>query len=115
MGIFNSQNGFSTFIGSNVAGRWIFANSKKLNMNKATILGFLAGFLTTAAFFPQVWKTWKSKSATDLSLGMFIVFSLGVFCWLAYGIMISQTPIIIWKAITLILALVILLMKLKLG
>ena len=84
-------------------------------MNKATILGFLAGFLTTAAFFPQVWKTWKSKSATDLSLGMFIVFSLGVFCWLVYGIMISQVPVIFWNAITIILALAILLMKLKLG
>ncbi len=84
-------------------------------MDKGTLLGYLAGFLTTAAFVPQVWKTWKSKSAADLSLGMFIVFSLGVFCWLGYGIMISQAPVIFWNAITLILALAILLMKLKLG
>ncbi len=84
-------------------------------MDKATLLGSLAGFLTTAAFVPQVWKTWKSKSAADLSLGMFVVFSLGVFCWLVYGIMISQTPVIFWNAITLILALAILVMKLKLG
>ena len=84
-------------------------------MDKATPLGCLAGFLTTASFVPQVWKTWKSKSTADLSLGMFVVFSLGVFCWLAYGIMISQAPVIFWNAITLILTLVILLMKLKLG
>ena len=84
-------------------------------MDNATLLGYLAGFLTTAAFVPQVWKTWKSKSAADLSLGMFIVFSLGVIFWLAYGIMISQAPVIFWNTITLILALAILLMKLKFG
>ena len=94
---------------------WIFTHPQKIKMDKTAILGCLAGFLTTAAFVPQVWKTWKSKSAADLSLGMFIVFSLGIFCWLAYGIMISQIPVIFWNAITLILALVILFMKLKFG
>jgi MtN3 and saliva related transmembrane protein len=76
-------------------------------------LGYFAGFLTTAAFVPQVWKTWKSKSATDLSLAMFSVFSVGVFCWLVYGIMIAQIPIIFWNVITLVLALALLAMKLK--
>ncbi|MZG54460.1 MAG: hypothetical protein F3743_02860 [Nitrospinae bacterium] len=84
-------------------------------MDKATLLGGLAGFLTTAAFIPQVWKTWKSKSAADLSLVMFFVFSLGVLCWLVYGIMIAQAPVIFWNAITLVLALAILIMKLKFG
>ena len=84
-------------------------------MDKVTILGCLAGFLTTAAFLPQVWKTWKSKSAADLSLGMFLVFSLGVLGWLIYGIMINQGPVVFWNAITLVLSLVILIMKLKFG
>ena len=84
-------------------------------MDKATLLGGLPGFLTTAAFIPQVWKTWKSKSAADLSLVMFFVFSLGVLCWLVYGIMIAQAPVIFWNAITLVLALAILIMKLKFG
>ena len=82
-------------------------------MDNATLLGSLAGFLTTAAFVPQVWKTWKSKSASDLSLTMFSVFSLGVLCWLIYGIMIAQAPVIFWNVVTLILALAILAMKLK--
>ena len=84
-------------------------------MDKVTILGCLAGFLTTAAYFPQVWKTWKSKSAADLSLGMFLVFSLGVLGWLIYGIMINQGPVVFWNAITLVLSLAILIMKLKFG
>ncbi len=84
-------------------------------MDNATLLGCFAGFLTTAAFVPQVWKTWKSKSASDLSLAMFSVFSIGVLCWLVYGIMIAQTPMIFWNAVTLVLALIILGMKLKFG
>lgn len=84
-------------------------------MDISILLGYLAGFLTTAAFVPQVWKTWKSKSASDLSLTMFSVFSLGVLCWLAYGIVIAETPMIFWNAVTLILALAILFMKLKFG
>lgn len=82
-------------------------------MEGAALLGGFAGFLTTAAFVPQVWKTWKTKSASDLSLAMLSIFSFGVFCWLIYGVLISQLPIIFWNAVTLILALALLVMKLK--
>jgi MtN3 and saliva related transmembrane protein len=82
-------------------------------MDSVTLVGFFAGFLTTIAFVPQVLKTWKSKSASDLSLGMFSVFSLGVLCWLIYGILLAKTPMIFWNMVTLILALALLVMKLK--
>jgi MtN3 and saliva related transmembrane protein len=82
-------------------------------MDSATLIGYFAGFLTTFAFVPQVLKTWKSKSASDLSLGMFLVFSLGVLCWLIYGILLSEVPIVFWNTVTLILALALLIMKLK--
>ncbi|MBT5549654.1 MAG: SemiSWEET transporter [Nitrospina sp.] len=82
-------------------------------MSMTTLVGFFAGFLTTISFLPQVVKTWKSKSASDLSLGMFSVFSLGVMFWLAYGFLIQEPPIIFWNTVTLVLALTILIMKLK--
>ena len=82
-------------------------------MDSATLVGYLAGFLTTLAFVPQVLKTWKSKSASDLSLGMFSVFSLGVLCWLIYGILLAEVPMILWNTVTLILALALMVMKLK--
>ena len=82
-------------------------------MDSTTLIGYFAGFLTTVAFVPQVLKTWKSKSASDLSLGMFLVFSLGVLCWLIYGILLSEDPIVFWNTVTLILALTLLIMKLK--
>src|SRR5688572_13677456 len=63
----------------------IFVTKKKIFMNAIQILGLVAGALTTAAFLPQVIKTWKSRSAKDLSLGMFSLFCLGVAMWLVYG------------------------------
>lgn len=82
-------------------------------MDSTTLVGYFAGFLTTVAFVPQVLKTWKSRSASDLSVGMFSVFSVGVLCWLIYGILLAEVPMILWNAVTLILALALLVMKLK--
>ncbi|MZH03577.1 MAG: hypothetical protein F3745_09360 [Nitrospinae bacterium] len=78
-----------------------------------TMLGYFAGFLTTISFLPQVVKSWKSRSTSDLSLGMFSVFSIGVICWLLYGLLIQNMPMILWNAVTLVLVLIILFMKLN--
>ncbi len=67
-------------------------------------LGMLAGALTTAAFLPQVLKTWKARSAKDLSLGMFSMFVIGVVLWLVYGVLSNSWPIIVTNAATLILS-----------
>ena len=82
-------------------------------MSTTIALGFFAGFLTTISFVAQVVKTWKSRSASDLSLGMFSIFSVGVMCWLVYGYLLQEPPIIFWNAVTLVLVLAILVMKLK--
>ncbi|PIP72579.1 MAG: hypothetical protein COW89_05595 [Nitrospinae bacterium CG22_combo_CG10-13_8_21_14_all_47_10] len=82
-------------------------------MSTTIMVGYFAGFLTTLSFLPQVVKTWKSKSASDLSLGMFSVFSVGVLCWLSYGVLLQEPPIIFWNTITLVLVLSILVMKLR--
>jgi len=82
-------------------------------MNTTIMMGYFAGFLTTISFLPQVVKTWKSRSASDLSWGMFSVFSVGVMFWLIYGFLIQEPPIILWNSVTLALVLAILVMKLK--
>ena len=84
-------------------------------MDTPTWLGFAAGFLTTIAFVPQVVKIWTTKTAKDVSLPTFVAFALGVGLWLAYGIVRQEPPIIVWNAITLLLAGAILAMKLKFG
>ena len=82
-------------------------------MSTTTMVGFFAGFLTTISFLPQVVKTWKTRSASDLSLGMFSVFSVGVLFWLVFRFLMQEPPMIIWNSVTLILVLAILVMKLK--
>ncbi len=82
-------------------------------MDAITVLGLVAGALTTAAFVPQLAKTLRSRSAADLSLAMYIVITLGVSLWLIYGILIASAPIIIANIVTLVIALTILILKLK--
>lgn len=79
------------------------------------VLGFLAGVLTTAAFVPQVLKIWKTRSARDISLAMYAVFTTGVGLWLVYGIALGSMPIIVANVFTLVLALAVLSMKLRYG
>ena len=81
-------------------------------MNLLDLLGITAGALTTAAFLPQVIKTWKSKSAKDLSLGMFLMFVLGVILWLIYGILIDSLPVMLANGATLLLSSALLYFKL---
>jgi MtN3 and saliva related transmembrane protein len=82
-------------------------------MTFTTLLGVLAGILTTISFVPQLLKTWRTKSAKDVSLPMLMSFCAGVFLWLVYGILIQSIPVILANLITLILALIILGLKLK--
>ncbi len=82
-------------------------------MDKIQILGLIAGALTTIAFVPQVVKTYRTRSAKDLSLFMFLIFALGVALWLVYGILIKDIPVIAANGLTLALASVLLFFKLR--
>ena len=75
--------------------------------------GFLAAILTTSAFFPQLIKTWRTKSADDFSYITLILFLTGVFCWIIYGINIDSLPIILANLITFILNFSILTLKIS--
>jgi MtN3 and saliva related transmembrane protein len=79
------------------------------------LVGYLAASLTTIAFVPQAWLTWKTKRAEGVSLGMYAIFTSGVALWLVYGLMLGAWPIVAANAITLALALFILGMKLRYG
>jgi MtN3 and saliva related transmembrane protein len=76
-------------------------------------IGTIAAILTTCSFLPQAIKTFKTKEVSGISLGMYSIFAAGVALWLIYGILLAAWPIIIANAITLCLALCILVMKLR--
>ncbi len=77
------------------------------------LVGWIAGTLTTIAFFPQLLKTWTTKSAKDVSLVMMVTFCVGIFLWLVYGLAIDAMPVVVTNSVTLILALLILILKIK--
>lgn len=78
----------------------------------SSVIGFIAASLTTIAFVPQVYKVWRSRTANDISLGMYLLFTAGVALWLVYGWMINAWPVIIANSLTLLLAGAVLVMKL---
>lgn len=78
-------------------------------------VGYIAATLTTVAFVPQALKTLRTRDTRAISLGMYVVFALGLCFWLAYGIVRGSWPIILSNIVTLALALVILALKLRHG
>jgi len=82
-------------------------------MDATTALGLTAATLTTSSFVPQLTKLWRSKSADDLSYGMFGAFSLGILLWLVYGLLRRDLPVIVANGVTLVLSVAILLLKLR--
>ena len=78
-----------------------------------TILGGVAAFGTTAAWMPQLIKTWRSKSAKDFSWLYLALFSSGVTLWIVYGVLRKDPVIIIANAITLALVATVLYVKIR--
>ncbi len=78
-------------------------------------LGIVAGLLTTSSFFPQVWRTWRTRSAEDLSYGMLLLFLAGLLLWLLYGLILDSLPIVLANTVTIGLVLLLILMKRRFG
>ena len=81
------------------------------HLNYIDLFGFLAALLTTIAFLPQLYKTWQTKSADDVSLVMLILFIAGLLCWIVYGLKINSIPILLANIITFIFNFSILVLK----
>ena len=83
--------------------------------NLAELIGIIAGLLTTVAFLPQAVKIWRSKSAKDVSLAMFLCFCAGIVLWVIYGFMLGALPVILANVVTLCIAATILVFKIRYG
>jgi MtN3 and saliva related transmembrane protein len=81
-------------------------------MELSELFGYFAATATTASFIPQAIKVMKTRDTRSISLGMYVLFSLGVILWLVYGILLKALPIILANSVTLLFASVILLYKL---
>ena len=84
-------------------------------MSIEILVSAVAATLTTAAFVPQAMHIIRHKETRGISLFMYVSFATGVALWLLFGAMIGNWPIMVSNAITLMLALAIIAMKLKYG
>ena len=82
-------------------------------IDKFEIIGLTAAVLTTSAYVPQVYKTWKTKSAGNISLTMYLAMFVGIILWLIYGIHLNSLAMIVANSVTAVLTLIIIGFKLK--
>lgn len=82
-----------------------------MNPDLSTLLGYPAAFLTTIAFVPQAWQSWRTRDLSGISLSMYALFTSGVALWLSYGVVIGSLPVIAANMVTLPLASVVLWLK----
>jgi MtN3 and saliva related transmembrane protein len=82
-------------------------------MNFTELVGFVAGFFSMISFVPQVYKTFKTKSAKGVSSQMFVIVCLSNIFWITYGLVLGQMPIIMTNIVMLSLASTQLMLKIK--
>lgn len=82
-------------------------------MNEIQILGYAAGAITCLTFLPQVIKTWKSKSAKDVALNMFIIAAINEVMWIVYGALLNNWVIILTNAVVLCMSLTMIWLKFR--
>ncbi|TGL14747.1 hypothetical protein EHQ42_13080 [Leptospira levettii] len=79
------------------------------------LIGYVAAFLTTVSFLPQVLRVVMTKQTRDISRNMYIMFFFGVVLWFVYGVLKSDFPIILANAVTLFFVTIILYYKINEG
>ena len=82
-------------------------------MDAVILLGLIAGALTSLSFLPQLIKIWRSRSAGDISLVMYVIITTGFVLWLWYGILIFSIPVIVANSIAILISGMIILLKIK--
>jgi MtN3 and saliva related transmembrane protein len=84
-------------------------------MDSVSLLGFSGAVLTTVALVPQVLRSLRTKKTRDISLGWILSLTGGFSCWLVYGWLIDDAPLILANAASLLLIISLFWMKLKWG
>jgi Uncharacterized conserved protein len=84
-----------------------------MELNPVEYIGLAAGTLTTAAYLPQVYKTWRTKAVNDISVIMYGAMTLGIFLWFVYGILLRAPAVIAANGVSLVLVAWMLKMKLR--
>jgi len=84
-----------------------------LSPHQVDVVGYVAAALTTSAFIPQLQRIVKLRSAHEISLGTFSMYSVGVMLWFVYGFALKSKPMIVSNSVALGVSVAILLLKVK--
>jgi len=84
-------------------------------MSFERLIGLAAATLTTISFLPQLYHSLRTHDTRGISLGMYALFTLGIALWLVYGLLIHDLPVILANGVTLVLAVIVLVLKLRYG
>lgn len=79
----------------------------------STSIGYIAAILTTAAFVPQAYHSWRTRDLSGISLPMYAMFTIGIGFWLFYGYLIGSVPVILANLITFLLSSMVLGLKIQ--
>ena len=82
-------------------------------MNALDLLGLVATCFTTSSFVPQVWRTWKTRDVSGISLPTYVIITIGLALWLVYGWLRGDMPLMVANAVMLVLTGAITVMKLR--
>ena len=80
-------------------------------MTNLDILGLIATCFTTSSFIPQVIRTWKTRDVSGISLPTYVIITIGLALWLAYGLMKNDMPLIVANSMMVVLTFAISAMK----
>jgi MtN3 and saliva related transmembrane protein len=80
-------------------------------MEIADVFGYLGIFTGIAFMIPQVWKTWQTKSAEDISWGMLVLFFLNCVFWFAYGMLSDAFPVALVNSVGFVIVSVLIVLK----
>ena len=83
------------------------------NTTIVTIIGLVAGSLTTFSYLPQLIRVLKTKSTKDLSKHWLYALTIGIFLWIIYGYFIASVPVVLFNAILILITIWLLILKSK--
>ncbi|HLC66467.1 MAG TPA: PQ-loop domain-containing transporter [Candidatus Nanoarchaeia archaeon] len=79
------------------------------------ILGYIAGTLVVVSLLPQIIKSWKTRSTKDISAWRYGLYAAGLSIWVIYGFLIRSWPVTLLMGVELLLAISVLMLKIKHG
>ncbi|WP_298433270.1 SemiSWEET transporter [Ottowia sp.] len=82
-------------------------------MTSLDLLGLVATGFTTSSFVPQVWRTWKTRDVSGISLPTYLIITVGLTLWLLYGWLRGDLPLMVANAVMVVLTGAITMMKIR--